>query len=358
MKNVLIINLVGMGLDGITSVILNYANQINRDGLQLTFTRFGDTPKTLREEFGVLGTVYDLPHRKENTFAYLHALREVLKSNHYDAVHIHGNSGTMMIEASLARMLGIKKIIVHCHSTSCNHPILNKFMVPVMKAMATDLVACSQQSGKWLYREAPFVVFNNAIDLGKYHYCEKIRQETRNELKISNQLLIGHIGHFTETKNQAFLLECFEKVHKSIPASKLLLVSDGPLFDAVKQKVQTLELEDAVIFAGRREDCEKLYQAMDLFVLPSKWEGLPLVTLEAQAASLPALVSKAVPPEAGCTSLIEWLDLKHGPERWAERMIQMLEKHHDRHVSTEKEIAAAGFDIRREAEKMRKLYLN
>lgn len=333
-------------------------SHINRSGLTFDFVAFTNTPKAVRDSFDCLGRVFELPDRKKDTVGYLRSLRKLLKFNHYDVIHIHGNSGTMMLEAALARAYGVKKVIVHCHSTSCNHPFLNKGMAPIMEALATDCAACSVAAGKWLYQNSEYTVFNNAIDLGKYSFDAEMRNELRNEIGLGKEVLIGHIGHFTECKNHEFLIDVFAEFHKKVTTSKLLLISDGPLLDNVKHKVQALGLEAAVIFMGRRADCNKIYQAMDLFVLPSKWEGLPLVTLEAQAASLPVLVSEAVPQEAGCTRLIEWLDLKQGPAKWAEKMIQMLEKHHDRRMSTEKELAAAGFDIHREAEKMRELYLS
>lgn len=357
MKKVLIVSLTGLRLEGITSVILNYASHMNRDGLELAFTAFGKTPEVVRNKFEALGTVYDLPDRKKNTVAYVRNLSKLLKSNHYDVIHVHGNSGTMLIEAVLARTYGIKRVILHCHNTTCNHPLLNKVMTPFMKWMATDCVACSIPAGEWLYGDSLFTVFHNAIDLEKYSFDTKARQDLREEFGVGNEILIGHIGHFTEQKNHLFLIDAFEAFHKKQSASKLLLVSDGRLFDNVKKKVQMLGLEDSVIFAGRRADCDRLYQTMDLFVLPSKWEGLSLVTVEAQASSLPTLVSAAVPAEARCTNLVEWLDLEEGAEKWAEKMAQMMEKSIDRTVSRQKELGAAGFDIRQEAEKLRELYL-
>lgn len=358
MERILNISLVGFELHGITSVILNYTSHINRENLELHFASFGNIPRAVQDDLEYLGKVYDLPDRKKATASYLRRLQNTLKSNHFDVVHIHGNSGTMVLEAALARLYGVKKIIVHCHNTTCNHPFINRFLTPIMKQLATNCAACSLPAGKWLYKTSDFTVFNNAIDLDKYAFNIDDRNALRDEFEFGEKILIGHVGHFTKQKNHEFLIDVFVKFHKKIPDSKLLLVSDGPLIEGVKQKVHILGLENAVIFAGRRADCHKLYQMMDLLVLPSKWEGLPLVTLEAQAASLPTLVSSAVTKEAGCTDLIEWMDLEQGAEKWAEKMIEMLEKPHDRSISTEKELAAAGFDIRREAEKLRELYLS
>ncbi len=169
--------------------------------------------------------------------------------------------------------------------------------------------------------------------------------------------MIGHIGHFTEPKNHFFLIDVFAQFHKLEPASKLLLISDGPRFQQVKEQVARLGLEDAVIFAGRRSDVAGIYSAMDLFILPSCWEGLPLVLVEAQMNGLPLLVSDVVTKVAKCTDLLQYKPLEDGARSWAETLRQMLKTPGDRRADYRPVIAEKGFDIHAEAAKLRELYL-
>jgi glycosyltransferase involved in cell wall biosynthesis len=169
--------------------------------------------------------------------------------------------------------------------------------------------------------------------------------------------LVGHIGHFTEPKNHFFLIDVFAQFHKLEPKSKLLLISDGPRFRQVQEQVAQLGMEDAVIFAGRRSDVAGIYSAMDLFMLPSCWEGLPLVLVEAQVNGLPMLVSDVVTKVAKCTDRLTYKALDDGPQSWARSMQELLQAPVDRLEDHRPAIAAKGFDIHAEAEKLRKLYL-
>ena len=169
--------------------------------------------------------------------------------------------------------------------------------------------------------------------------------------------MVGHIGHFTEQKNHFFLIDVFAAFHKLEPNSKLLLISDGPRFQQVQEKVAQLGLQDAVIFAGRRSDVAGIYSAMDLFILPSCWEGLPLVMVEAQMNGLPLLVSDAVTSAAKCTDRVWYKSLEDGTQSWAETLLKLKNQRFDRQKGFRGIIAEKGFDIQAEAEKLRQLYL-
>ena len=199
---------------------------------------------------------------------------------------------------------------------------------------------------------------NNAIELDPFRFRQDLRQQYREEFCMADdEYLVGHIGHFTEPKNHFFLIDCFAEFHKLEPKSKLLLISDGPRFQHVKEQVTQLGNQDAVIFAGRRSDVAGIYSAMDLFMLPSCWEGLPLVLVEAQVNGLPMLVSDVVTKVAKCTDRLTYKALEDGAEDWARSMQELLKTPVDRQEDARPIIAAKGFDIHAEAEKLRKLYL-
>lgn len=358
MKKVLISPTLGLDLEGITSVIYNYTKAMDRSGLQLSFLTYGDLKPAVRERFEPLGEILFVSDRKQSTLAYLKDYAALLKARRFDVVHINGNSGTMILEVVLAKLCGVKNVMVHAHSTRTNHPVINGILKHPMMWLADACIACSEATGKWLYGKYPYIQLNNAIDLSNFCYADSLRQRYREEFGLKEkEYLIGHIGHFTEPKNHFFLIDLFAQFHKLEPDAKLLLVSDGPRFQQVKEQVASLGLQDAVIFAGRRSDVAGIYSAMDLFILPSCWEGLPLVMVEAQVNGLPLLVSDVVTRVAKCTDLVHYKSLEDGARSWAVRLQEILKEPVDRKADHRPVIAEKGFDIHAEAAKLRKLYL-
>ena len=356
MKKVLISPTLGLDLEGISSVIYNYTKAMDRSGLEISFLTYGELKPAVRERFEALGEILFVSDRKQSTLAYMKDYAALLKERRFDVVHINGNSGTMLIEVLLAKLCGVKNVLVHAHSTRTNHPFVNAVLkVPMM--WLAHCIACSEATGQWLYGKHPYTLLNNAIDLSNFRFREDLRQQYREEFGIKEEFLIGHIGHFTEPKNHFFLIDVFAAFHKLEPASRLLLISDGPRFRQVQEKVAALGLQDAVIFAGRRSDVAGIYSAMDLFILPSCWEGLPLVMVEAQVNGLPLLVSDAVTKAAKCTAQVSYKPLADGAESWAQSLQELVKKPCDRYADHRPAIAERGFDIHAEAAKLRALYL-
>ena len=354
-KKILVINTVGLRFEGISTVIYNYISSMDRSGFEIDFLTFAPVDTVIREKFEKLGRIIVVPSRKKSVMDYVRALNRLL-GNGYDVIHIHGNSGTMVIEAFLARRHRVPKILVHCHSTETSHPLFNRILTPIMKCMATDLIACSRASGDWLYGKSKYLVLNNAIDLKKYEYNPLIREEVRREFQIGDALLVGHVGAFWE-KNQPYLVEAFADFHRRHPNSKLMLVGDGPDFEAVKCQVEQLQLTDCVIFPGRRPDAQRLYQAMDAFAMPSRREGLPLVLLEAQTSGLPVLASDSITREVACTDRIRFLSIDQPPAVWADALMEMTDEKIDRSSGVKDQLREHGFDIAEEAETLRIIYL-
>lgn len=358
MRNVLIVNTIGLNYEGITSVILNYVSNMNRKELGLDFIAFDNMNPELKQTFSQYGNVCILPNRKKATAAYFKALVKLLRKKRYDVIHIHGNSGTMALEAVLSRLFRVRKVIVHCHNTRCNHVILNEILkLPMIKA-ASCLMACSKEAGNWLYGRRRFIVLNNAVDTERFSFFRNTRESIRSKLGISSEdFVIGHSGHFTEQKNQEFLIEVLDRFEKDQVDVKLLLLSDGPLIDKVRSRVSELKLDDKVIFVGRVNDPESYYQAMDMFAFPSKWEGLGLVLVEAQASGLPCIASTAVPQEANVTKTVHYADLILNT--WIDIISDIMQKDNDRGVFSKENISKirrSGFDIKTEAKKLEMIY--
>jgi glycosyltransferase involved in cell wall biosynthesis len=332
---------------------------MDHEGLQFDFLSPNPVPTELKEKFSLIGKVIEVPNRKKRLLDYCMSLSKLLKRNKYDVVHIHGNSGTMCIESVIAKKQNVNRVIVHCHNTVCNHPFFNKLMRPIMLSKADCLLSCSQDAGKWLYGKSGYHVLNNAIDTEKFRFNGKTRMRIREELKINDEFVLGHVGHFTEQKNHTFLLDLFAEIVKEIPNTKLLLVGDGPELENISKKVSSLGLQKTVIFAGKTENPENMYFAMDMFLFPSKWEGLGLVLIEAQASGLQCITSNNVPREGNITGNVNFINYNY-IEKWKNYIINYVnsEKEH-RSITSDKNIVKIrqyNYDIRAESYKLKKIY--
>ena len=321
-----------------------------------SYIAYEDISFELREQFEQIGKVHIVSNRKFNLVKYVKDLNKILEEQ-YDIVHIHGNSGTMLIEVLVAKYNHIKEIFVQGHNTKCNYKWLHNLLKIPLRMFATEKLACSDAAGKFLFGEkSKFMVLNNAIDIHKFSYNSFVRSKCRKDIGVENEFLIGHIGHFSEQKNHDFLVDIFKILHQKVPNVKLLLIGDGKKYKEMNEKVCNLGLNKNVIFAGKKNNVSEFYQAMDMFVLPSKFEGLGMVLIEAQSAGLPVLTSEHIPKEAECTPLFYRMELRCGANAWAEKIISILESRIKRSQDILDRIQKSGFDIECEARKLKRLY--
>ncbi|MGR5879859.1 glycosyltransferase [Bacillus pacificus] len=220
---------------------------------------------------------------------------------------------------------GLKKIILHSHSSSgpsgFYHKIMRRIYRPRINKFATHYYACSKDAANWMYgnfiKSNNITVIPNSIDTAKFIYSTKIAEMKRNELGISKEsLVIGHVGRFAKMKNHEFLIDIFKFLNEKHRDSKLLLIGDGVLLDSIRNKSQELGIFENVLFLKEREDVHELMQAMDILVMPSIYEGLPLSLVEAQASGLPCIVSDTVSMETALTDLIEFVSLDDNISNW------------------------------------------
>ena len=313
------------------------------------------------------GKVYGVFSRHSNPvrhyWQWFSLLRKV--AGNYHAIVLNANNLAYVYPLLLAKFFGIKKRIIHSHNAGFEFPVgfARKILIAVntilLKMAATDYFACSQKAGEWMFgKNQTFRVIHNAIETRNLRYDEPIRQEARKELGVSDRFVMGHVGRFSYQKNHLFLLDIFHEVHKKKPDAVLLLVGDAvndmSFWEQAKEKVETLGLAENVKFLGLRKDVPRLMQAMDCFLLPSRFEGLPLVGIEAQAAGLPCFFSDTITKEVGITDLAHFISLETSPTEWAE---EILKKSQIPRRDTSEEIAAAGYDIEKEIGEMEKFYL-
>lgn len=222
-------------------------------------------------------------------------------------------------------------------------------------AFATALFACGKDAGDWMFGGKQYHVMANAVEVKRYQYKPSVAEKIRNEWNISDELLVGHVGRFNPQKNHTFLIDIFYEVQKINPSARLLLVGDGDGKKEIQEKARELGIADHIIFAGVRTDVEEQMQAMDVFVFPSLYEGLPVTMVEAQAAGLPCVISDHVPEECIITNhLVTVQKLTDSPKIWAEHI---LERAKSPRISHYDDIKAHGYDIEEAAKWLQNYYI-
>lgn len=349
---------------GVESVIMNYYTNIDRLKVQFDFICDSDSTDIPYEKIEKLGGRVILIPPYQKIFKYIKEQKRVLKENNYQIVHSHINT-LSIFPLYAAKRAKVPVRIAHSHSTSNKiekkRNSIKNILRPFSKLFATEYMCCSEHAGRWLfgnkeYDKGNVYLLNNAVDIDNYKYNKKIRKIKRKELGIlDNTKVIGHVGRFVEQKNHEYIIDVFEQVHKKDKDTVLVLVGQGPLQNIIKEKVEKLGLVDSVIFLGQRKDINDLYQAFDLFLFPSIYEGLGLVLVEAQCSGLKCIASTEVPSEAKLTDLVSFLDLNINKEVWADTIIRNLKKKKSRKIK-KKKIAKKGYDIKTESNKLLEKY--
>ena len=268
---------------GVESVVMNYYRNIDKSKVQFHFICDEDSTDIPYEEIEKLGGKVIIVPPYQKLFKYQKELYKVFKENNYKIVHSHINA-LSVFPLRIAKKAGVPIRIAHSHSTSNKKEwkknIVKNILRPFSKLYANKFFACTKHAGEWLFgkkiiERKELNVINNAIDLKKFEFNEKTREDLRKELGIKEDtLIIGHVGRFMKQKNHEFLIEVFKELIKKNDNSILMLIGQGPLLNDMKQKVRDLKIEDKVKFMGQVTDVEKYYNIMDVFLFPSIYEGL------------------------------------------------------------------------------------
>ncbi|SFH76540.1 glycosyltransferase family 1 protein [Pisciglobus halotolerans] len=348
-----------MGKGGAETFMMNAYRNIDRSKFQFDFLIYNDFKdvKTYNQEIHHLGgKIYSVPNPKKNIIGYIKAVNDLLKEKHFDIVHSEVFFGGGL-NLWLANQAGIKKRIVHSHATSDgkgNHLVykgIRKVFDKLMKENATDYLACSNEAGIALYgNEQPFIFVPNGIDLEKYQNVTESKKDIRKKLNIGeDNVVIGNIGRFEEQKNHRFLIDIFQSVLKKQPNATLLLIGEGSLLKEIKQIVKEKKMENHVQFLGSRDDIPELLKAMDVFLMPSLYEGLPISAVEAQAAKLKLVLSDEVSKETKLSKNVQFLSLNQSSEEWAAKVLEEP-------YTNEPLPSLSQYDMKKTAEQLEKIY--
>lgn len=346
---------------GIESFIMNMYRNIDRDKVQFDFLVHYTAGQFYDKEIEQLGgKIYRLSVREDNNFVkYKRELKKFfLEHKEYKIVHGHMESfGCFYLKA--AKKAGVPVRIAHSHIAQKNKGLkgfLKGLLNKSFKKYATDLFACSDAAGRFMYGpDEKYEVFNNAIDVQRFVYDEQKRIKYRQQLQIAQEsFVVGHVGRFNTQKNHAFLIDIFSEILKKEFNATLLLLGEGDLEPEIKEKVKRLGMDENVKFLGIRGDMDGIYQAMDVFVMPSLFEGLPVSGVEAQAAGLKCFFADTVTEQTRMTEDVRFVSLKEPAEEWAKLILEA--KKYTR-KNTSEDIESAGYGIKKQAMRLQEFYL-
>lgn len=361
------------GKNGIATLIYNFNQNLDTEKIIFDYV----IPNKVNEKYykenieNKKGKIYELEINKtgiNKKFLYFFKLIKFLRNNRYEIIHINESTAHMMLYYSLiCKIAGIKEIILHSHSSGFDSGkrgiklIIHKISKLLLPLFTKNYLACSKTAAQWTFLKKylnKVIIINNGIDTEKFKFNLDKRNKIRKELKMEENFVLGHVGRMSYQKNHEFLIEIFKEIKKIIPESKLLLIGTGPLESKLKEKVKNLNLEENILFLGLKNNVEDYFQAMDLFLLPSHFEGLGIVGIEAQSSGLFTLLSDVVPREVEVTNLCKFISLED-KEKW----LKIIKLRKEKLYNYERdnyflEVKKSNYDIKECTKELMKLYSN
>lgn len=357
MKKVLTV-VKGLGINGISNIIFLYYKNLDKGKIQMDFAITLDIEDKYRKEIENNGSVlYEIPVRDKNPIKYIKDLSRIIKNNKYEIIHVHGNSSMIILEI-IAGMLGGAKIrIAHSHNTTCSNDKLSILLRPIFNMLCNVRISCGEAAGKWMFGKRDFITIQNGINMSQYNFLEEERTRVRLDLGIDDELLIGHVGGFNYQKNHEKLIGIFKKLLDRDKNIKLLLVGDGENKKHIEKLVKDLNIENNVIFYGISNNISELMKAIDIFILPSRFEGLPCVLIEAQALGIPCLVSSNVSKEAKIANNVEYIDLNLEDEFWVDKICNIdISNRYRESIIAKKKLEDRGYNIKTIVKRLEQIY--
>lgn len=351
----------GLNRGGAETIVMNLYRELDKSKFQFDFvvhtTQSGDYTEEILK---MGGRIYSIPSYKVyNHFIYKKAWKRFLeKHKEYKIIHGHVRS-TASIYLNIAKKFGLKTIS-HSHSISSGKgikAIIKNILQFRIRYIADYFMGCSKQANVWLFGKKiansdRCFVLNNGINVNQFMFDDKIREKYRNKLGIGkDEILIGHVGRFSPEKNHDFILKCFSKIYCINNNYKLILIGDGKEKEKLINKYGKKIFMKNIIFMGTVKNVNDYMQAMDIFILPSKFEGLGMVLIEAQASGLPCIASSNIPQEVDISKKIKFCNLKN--DIWVEAILNTQKRRNNLEIDTIKEL----YDIRKITQELEKFYI-
>ena len=343
-----VLHIVGaMYPGGMENFIMNLYEKIDRTKFQFDFVVHLQKENDYREQINALGgSVYEVPRLTQDPIGSLAQLYRIVKKNQYDIVIRHTANALIAPQLLVAKLAGAKTIC-HSHNETDPQVTIHKIGKVLMKLVADRRLACSSKAGDWMFGKQDFQIIHNAINVDKFVFEEEKAKRIRKEFDLDGKHVYGHIANFIESKNHMFLLDVFKEIADRDEKAVFFCLGEGDLRPQIEEKIRQLELEKKVVLTGIRHDAEAFMSAMDVLIFPSFFEGLPLTLIEAQIASLPAVISDTITEDVIVTEGLVFMEsIQKTPTHWANRAMEVLENAKtSKRQCQRKSIQDAGYDM-------------
>lgn len=368
MKKNILLYIETWGSGGVESLLVNIVKEIDKKKFNMKILTAQKNSnmydEILRDNNCEIEEILNVKYKNPfiRTFKSLKLFKSKLKEyDNIDIIHINIYNSFWLIYAWIANKVGIKNIIVHSHNTGIDNDrfkiklLLHKLGKILFRNKNYKYLACSEEGAKFCFKKRRTEILRNGIEAQKFDFNKKTREEYRKEFKIDNKLVVGHVGRFVKQKNHDFLIDIYKEIQKIENNSVLILVGAGPLEEEIKQKVKGYGLEDKIIYLKERNDVNKLMQMMDVFCIPSLYEGLGIVLIEAQTSGLPCIISDTIPNEAIVTDIVTKKSLNETAEEWAKTIIKVAKS--NKRKSQLDKVIKNGYDISENIKILEGIYL-
>ena len=350
---------------GKRNLIMEYYRHIDRGEVQFDFICDSDSNGIPREEIESLGgKVYEVAPYK-SIFKHLRETYKILKENKYEIMHAFDNT-LNLFPMLIGKVAGVKVRISESISKGDKNEkktIIKYVLRPFSHLFATDYMANSVDCGIWqfgkgTYQAGKINIFKTVINADANAFDKSLRDETRKEFGWEDKIVYGFIGRYVAQKNPLFMIDIFNEIAKMQENAMLVMIGFGELEDAIHARVNEFGIEDKVVELGRRDDIRQFYNAFDVFLLPSLYEGMPVVGIEAQCAGLPIFFSKNITEETTACELANYIGLDEAPSEWAKKITGKVNENMKRRKSYAEEVKQTGFDSQSEAKRLQEFYFN
>ena len=370
-KAVRVVVTAPLGVGGVTNMMINIQSHMDRTKVNFDYLVYHDRTEPLEGRIFAMGSkkliasVDNVSIRLLRRILRINEIRKICKKNDVKILHYNADNAADMTNIIGAKLGGVKYITIHSHNAGFGKAgigikLVSALLKPLIPLICDNYWACSDLAARFLFPKSiierkKYTVLPNGIELDKYDFNPAVRNATRKRLHLDGKYVVGHAGRFTDQKNHSFLLDVFKKIHDNNSNTVLLLFGVGELMESMKQKAAKLGIEDAVIFYGVSDEMPKMWQVMDVFVMPSLHEGLPVTGIEAQACGLPCVFADTITKEVDVTGKSEFLSLNDSPEIWADHVLKHESDIRESGVTVLRE---AHYDIQQTTNMVSELYLN
>lgn len=360
-----------LGIGGVSNLMLDIQNNIDRSKINFDYLVFHDRKEPQENKAVALNakkivvSADEIKIKPLREISRFFKMIKVCRENNVEILHYNGGTATCVIRFLAAKLGGVKYITFHSHNAGVSNGgnltyILNKICKPLLYLFVDDYWACSSEAAKFSFPKSvvenkKYYFMPNAIDLERFDFDKEIRDKARKKLGVYEKFVIGHAGRFNHQKNHEFLIDIFKSIKEKEPNSVLVLFGVGELMEDIKAKVHFLNLDNDVIFYGATDEMERMYQAMDVFLMPSKFEGLPVSGVEAQSSGLPIVFSDTITKEVAITDNVKYVSLSSPVSEWADVVLSFKGA---KRIGKCRELKDAGFDRKDMVEHFQDYYLN